>query len=266
MYKFLAILTIILTLCICITKPQMHRTVLVYNSDYAVVEPKVETTVSKSAPTVVEMTKTNTTSQAVEVPKTETKTLAKQTSTTTTIPKQIQTKTVQQKPVETAKTTTQTTPAETKTVKIPEKTLQVLENKPSETVKTIKIDPKPVTMTEQQEEIAWNVWRSNLQNRIMQDTKIPYIFPQGTAFKFSFDVDMYGRITNVQTCSLTPQFTPYAIQYIAPVIRNLQGKSILHFPTGTKRTSTHVEGQWRIGRTNVYSKPQDYNDIEVNKK
>lgn len=266
MYKFLAILTIILTLCICITKPQMHRTVFVYNSDYAVVEPQTETSVKKTAPPVIETTKTNMTRQVAEVPKTETKTFAKQTSTTVAIPKTTQTKTVQQKPVEMAKTTTTTAPAQTRTVKIPERTLQALENKPAEQVKTIKVEPKKVTMTEQQEEIAWNVWRSNLQNRIMQDTKIPYNFPQGTAFKFSFDVDMYGRISNVQTSSLSPQFTPYAISYIAPVIRNLQGRSILNFPAGTKRTTTKVEGQWRIGLTNVYSKPQDYNDIEVKKK
>lgn len=266
MYKFLAILTIILTLCICITKPQMHRAVIVYDSDYNIVEPKVETSVNKSAPTVVEMTKTNTTNKIAEIPKTETKTITKQSSTSVLAPRQTQTKTVKETPVQQVKTTINTTPAETTTVKIPEKTLKVLENTPDEVVKTIKVDPKPVTMTEKQEEIAWNIWRSNLQNRIMQDTKIPYIFPQGTAFVFSFNVDMYGKITNVQTYSLTPQYTPYAIQYIAPVIRNLQGRSILNFPSGTRRTSTKVEGRWKIGSTNIYSRPQDYNDIEVNKK
>ena len=42
---------------------------------------------------------------------------------------------------------------------------------------------QPKTLTEQEEEIEWNKWRSNLQNQIMKDVKLP-IIPQGTVFKF----------------------------------------------------------------------------------
>lgn len=50
---------------------------------------------------------------------------------------------------------------------------QILENTAEET--------RP--LTEQEEIIVWNIWRSNLQNQIMRDTQIAA--PLGTAFKFS---------------------------------------------------------------------------------
>ena len=40
-------------------------------------------------------------------------------------------------------------------------------------------------ITPQEEEIAWNIWRSNLQNKIMQDVRLP-IIPNGITFKFTF--------------------------------------------------------------------------------
>jgi hypothetical protein len=148
---------------------------------------------------------------------------------------------------------------------------------PVQTTKTVTVEPKTITpapkpavrttqpaqkvLTAREEEIAWNIWRSNLQNKIMQDTKLPYI-PMGTIFRFSFDVDKYGRISNIQTWSDTPKYTPHAIQFVAPVIRSYQGRSILNFPQGTNRTSTKFIGAWKISTSSKYSTPQDYNDIE----
>ena len=95
----------------------------------------------------------------------------------------------------------------------------------------------------------------------MQDTKLPDV-PNGTIFQFSFNVDKYGKITNVQTGAIPANYTPYAIQYIAATIRSYQGRSLLDFPTGTSRTYTTVSGKWKISNTSKYSTPQDYNDIE----
>ena len=95
----------------------------------------------------------------------------------------------------------------------------------------------------------------------MKDTKLP-IVPLGTVFKISFDVDKNGRVTNVQTWSTNSQYTPYAIEFIAPVIRSYQGKSILNFPQGSQRTKTTFTGGWKISQTSKYSNPNDYNDIE----
>ena len=69
-------------------------------------------------------------------------------------------------------------------------------------------------------------------------------------------------LVNVQTGANPSTYTPYAIQYIAPVIRSYQGRSILNFPEGTERTVTNVTGKWKISDNERYSTPQDYNDIE----
>lgn len=204
----------------------MHKSLMVFNSDYTVVEQKVETNVEKNLPTTTKL------------PQKEVKT----TKIDTPVTKQEETKT----PVKTIKKEPQVQKTTTQTVQ-----------KPKNTTKK--------TLTAKEEEIAWNIWRSRLQNQIMKDVNMP-ILPQGTVFKFTFDVDKYGKISNVQTWSLTPSYTPYAIQYIAPVIRSYQGKSILDFPAGSNRMSTQVEGGWKIATTQRYSTPQDYNDTEKIKK
>jgi len=224
--KISLILAIIATIGICVLKPKMHTTVLVYDSDYKIVEQKIETTVEKNIPTV---------SQKQEPKIAET---------------QVKATVQEQKQTSTPKTTT---------VKLKKNTNIT----PVKTEQTTKITPK--VLTEQQEEIEWNIWRSNLQNQIMKDVKLP-IIPQGTIFKFEFDVDKYGKVSNVQTWSQTSTYTPYAIQYIAPIIRSYQGRSILNFPEGSNRTQTHVTGGWKIAESVKYSSPKDYNDTEKIKK
>ena len=120
----------------------------------------------------------------------------------------------------------------------------------------------PKVLTPQEEEIAWQIWRSNLQNKIMQDAKLPNV-PQGTIFKFTFDVDKYGKVSNIHTsCTNNPQYTPYAIQYIAPVIRAYQGRSILNFPQGSQRVTTSFVGSFKVSNSSKYSTAGDYNDTE----
>ena len=126
---------------------------------------------------------------------------------------------------------------------------------------TAKTETKPVVMTAQEEEIAWNKWRSNLNNQIMKDSKLPTM-PNGIIFKYKFTVDKYGKVSNVQTSSTTPGYTPYAIQFIAPVIRSYQGRAILNFPTGSNRVTTEVSGAWKISSSSKLSTPDDYHDIE----
>jgi len=223
--KISLILAIIATIAICALKPKMHTTVLVYDSSYKIVEHNIDTTIEKDIPTVSQTQEPQVVAKKVETVKQE---------------------------------QNQMTPKQT-TVKLTKNS----KYKPVEVQKqTIK---QPKTLTEQEEEIEWNKWRSNLQNQIMKDVRLP-IIPQGTVFKFEFDVDMYGKVSNVQTISLTPEFTPYAIQYIAPVIRSYQGHSILNFPIGSNRTQTHVKGGWKIAQTAKYSTPKDYNDTEKIKK
>ncbi len=233
-FKILLGLAIISTICIFCTKPKMHTSVLVYNSDYTIVEPKVETTVEKSIPTVtshpqqrkkvedVVNTVQNTQNTKVEQPKTTIQT-KKQTSPQT---KQVQNKTTPKK-------------AEIKQIK--------------------QTQPKKMTQTE--EEIAWNIWRSNLQNQIMRDVNIPPI-ELGTVFRFTFNVDKFGHVSNVHVWSQNPAYTPLAIERFAPVIRSYQGKSILNFPEGSERLKVEFDGKLKVSNYQKYSTPQDFNDYE----
>lgn len=258
--QILIILLVAATLCICAVKPNMHKSVIVFNSDYTLVPETVET-IEKEDIKIVE---------APIAPKNET--VKKEVKTVST-PKTVSSaKTVTKTPV--TKTPTQPKTVQTKKNITPAPIKQVVETKTEpvkqQVQKTVQEQPKQVqtqntvqqkVLTPQEEEIAWNAWRSNLQNKIMQDVKLPML-PYGVVFKFSFTVDKYGRVTNIVTYSTNSLYTPYAIQYIAPVIRSYQGKSILNFPEGSTRTITEVKGGWKISGSEKYSTPQDYNDVE----
>lgn len=129
-----------------------------------------------------------------------------------------------------------------------------------------KISEKPVTkpavkvLTEEEEIIAWNKWRSDLQNKLMRDSKIAA--PIGTSFEFSFTVDKFGTISNLKTWSSNPSYTPLAVRVIKPLLLSYQKTAILNFPTGSKRVITNVNGGFTMARSSRYSSPSDYNDYE----
>lgn len=129
-----------------------------------------------------------------------------------------------------------------------------------------KISEKPVTkpavkvLTEEEEIIAWNKWRSDLQNKLMKDSKIAA--PIGTSFEFSFTVDKFGTISNLKTWSSNPSYTPLAVRVIKPLLLSYQKTAILNFPTGSKRVITNVNGGFTMARSSRYSSPSDYNDYE----
>lgn len=246
--RFLYIIITLLaitTLCINFLKPQMHKPVLIYNSDYKIVENVSDIEEEKNIPTQTNVVTTKPITQKIENKVTPTKSVKKVVSQKTVVEpkKQVTQKTTQSQKI---------TPPQVNITKV---------------AKNIE-EKKEVTqqkLTEQQEIIMWNKWRSNIQNQIMHDVKLP-IIQEGVIFKFSFEVDKFGRIYNVKTWSLSPNYTPYAIQYIAPVIKSYQGRAILEFPQGSNRFSTLVEGSWKIAKSAKFSTPEDYNDLEkVNK-
>ena len=130
---------------------------------------------------------------------------------------------------------------------------------PTVTLPKQQEEPKTV-LTEEEEVILWNKWRSDLQNQVMKDSRIAA--PMGTRFRFSFTVDKFGNISNLRVWSDTPYFTPMAVSSIKPVILSYQGKNILKFPKGTKRIQTNVVGGFVIATYEKYSKPDDYADVE----
>lgn len=228
---FIIVILIITTLCILFFKPKMHKTVMIYDSAYEIVHTAEEKNITTELPT-------------------QTNTPKVQKTTQTSVPK------------------TKTQKVITRVVEIPQKQ-QTTQNKNVNTTvvkQTQKITPKKLKTTKQitpeQEVVLWNKWRSDLQNQIMRDVRLP-IVQEGTVFKFSFEVDKYGKVSNVQTWSTNPMYTPYAIQYIAPVIKSYQGRSILNFPSGSNRFVTVVDGGWKIAKTTKYSTPADFKDVET---
>lgn len=115
-------------------------------------------------------------------------------------------------------------------------------------------------LTEHEETIVWNKWRSDLQNKVMKDTNIGA--PRGTGFRFSFTVDKYGNMSNIKVWSTNPVYTDLAVRVIKPVLQSYQHQPILKFPTGTKRTITNVTGGFVMSDYTQYSKPSDYSDVE----
>lgn len=310
--QILLITAIISTICICVAKPKMHKTVLVYDSGYAIVQDNVVSEETYDIMEIPEQPQTEAvkmtvnekidsqiiqeqaqTRQYIEEKQLEpvktVNTVQNSNRVSSTTTQQDYSNKVEKQPVTQKQTATksyadrlieQTSTPQTRThttssytpapVANTQKTVQ---NAPiGNNVKTVQAPvqvsrqqvsaPQPRMLTAHEEEIAWNKWRSRLQNQIMKDSKLP-IVPDGTIFKFSFTVDKFGKVTNVKTYSANPAYTPYAIQYIAPVIRGYQGHSILTFPTGSSRTITDVTGSWKVtSGAAKYSTPHDYNDIE----
>lgn len=248
--KILLVVAIIITACICCIKPQMHANVLVTDSSYMVTDQdyKPQETTNDEVITTVsreELQKPKPVSQTVSEPVTQ----------------KVEQQKVEQPKTQTVNKVVQTPKETVKKVEAP-KTVSKVTSKPANKVQQTTSKPQAKTMTPQQEEIAWNVWRSNLQNQIMKDSRLPDV-QNGVVFKFSFTVDKYGKVSNVKTWSLNPSYTPMAIQYIAPVIRGYQGHSILDFPAGSNRVITNVEGGFKVSNTSKYSSPADYNDTET---
>ena len=142
-----------------------------------------------------------------------------------------------------------------------------INDQPKPKPQEVKVEtPKPKSnsnpyMTEQEEIIAWNVWRSNINNQIMADSKIDFA-PLGTIFTFTFVVDKFGNVSNINVSCSNPQFMDVARNDVKPAIQRLQNKPILNFPRGTKRASTVVKGMFAIGTTEKYYSPNDFSDYE----
>lgn len=111
-----------------------------------------------------------------------------------------------------------------------------------------------------EEIVAWNVWRSNLQNRIMDESGVEA--PVGTLILFSFDVSADGHITNLRyTCS-DKEYARASRADMVRVLRKLEGDRVLNFPENTKRKNVKFKGGFLLDYTTQYSSPDDYSDYE----
>jgi len=128
--------------------------------------------------------------------------------------------------------------------------------------KTQPAKPATKVLTEEEEIIAWNKWRSDLQNKLMRDSDQKIAAPIGTTFYFTFTADVHGYVSNVKTWASNPSYTPEAVRVLKPLIQSYQHKDILVFPAGSKRIITNVSGGFTMAHATTYSSPSDYNDFE----
>lgn len=267
----LIVLFILFSAYAFLTDSKMHMPIIVTGTNYQISEQPQQTQKSEVKPKynvqpVTQEIKTTTAPQQkviVQVIEEHVKTQPKTIQTTKQQPATV-TKVVSQ-PVQTTSTQNSNQELLDRILKNAEKPVVEQEKpkvqqptRPAQQVKTVKIEDKP--LTEEEEIIVWNKWRSDLQNQVMRDSKISA--PYGTTFNFSFTVDKNGNISNINTWSDDNNYTPLAKRVIKPILTSYQHTAILKFPARTKRTIVNVTGGYTMSNTDRYSTPGDYSDYE----
>lgn len=119
---------------------------------------------------------------------------------------------------------------------------------------------KTKILQKKEENIAWNKWRSDLQNRIMMDSGIDA--PIGTLFFFKFNVSSSRRISNIRVVCSNPLYQKEAVKVITPIIKGYEGQEFLAFPAKTNRKTVKFDGSYMIWFDTQLSSPENFNDIE----
>ena len=159
---------------------------------------------------------------------------------------------------------------------IPVEPNQIKKNKKSAKVERITDVPHPVKKSEEKTSfslsqfndiIMWNKWRADICNTISNHSleEQSYSLEEGILFKYSFYVDNNKHITNVHVYLAKGRSTPIVQESIRDIRRNillLEGKNILTYPEGSKRTSVRVEGGIETAGYNASVGPNAFSDIE----
>lgn len=298
-----AILSVlIITIVIITTNPQLHKPLaiggseiaignknVIQNQDIKVTNQKTTSNDNKINVKNIEKTKNidNLTTKAVEADKNLEKLLkvqaqedAKAKAQSYTPPKvqqEVKKTTTTTKPAIKKTTTAKTTATvqQPKTVTSNKKTTsnkaQTTTNtsKPTQTVTEEEVKKQlEKVLTEYEETILWNRWRANVANTVAEKLN-PYftqIIPLGTIYRYDFDVNNKGQISNIKVRLTKGYVNTYSNQGAAMIndaIKSLNGNAILAFPKGTNRTSVTVSSG--IERTEN-SRPIDesaFNDAET---
>lgn len=125
---------------------------------------------------------------------------------------------------------------------------------------TNPVEEKPKKLTRREETIAWNNWRSSLQNRVMDESQIAA--PMGTLVTFSFRVSSRKTISKIKVNCTNWGYSEKVREAMIPLIQSYAGKDFLAFPEGSERKFTDVKGAFLIWYETSYSSPDDYNDFE----
>lgn len=264
----IVVLFVVLTILTVKIHPEIHQPMLIEDADFKLV--RISDTITKDSIPVMTIKPQQPTMTQEPVP-------VKTVEVKVQEPP-VQTKNVQIKPIQLPKkeVPVQTQTPEPSQMELLQKLLntdiedtKALQENAEKLAKTIQSQPAPLQtskhknpyMTEQEELIAWNKWRSNIHNQIMKDSNAG-VAPFGTMFTFSFLVDKYGNVSNVKVSCSNNFCMDIARNNLKPAISKLQRKPILNFPRGTQRTSTVVNGSFMIGSEDRFSTPSNFSDIE----
>lgn len=132
-------------------------------------------------------------------------------------------------------------------------------------VKDLEINSKDLEIGDRmkasrEEIIAWNIWRSDLQNKIMDMSALEA--PVGTMVSFSFRVNDKGRISDLRFSCTNKQYAADAQSDLISVLQTIEGTEILVFPKSTQRTQIIFKGAFLLDFATQYSSPSDYSDFE----
>ncbi len=109
------------------------------------------------------------------------------------------------------------------------------------------------------EMIAWNKWRSDIQNAIMDASEIDANY--GAIFLFSFSVDKNRHISNIKVTSRNGG-SEADKRAVRRAILSLEGSALLEFPKGSNRKNVSFTGAFLISDYSYYSNPADFHDFE----
>lgn len=129
--------------------------------------------------------------------------------------------------------------------------------------KRINPEPRPIERKYKYKNIDWGTWKSNFVNQILEDSlKIHELdeYQEGSWFYYSFDVDLTGKISNIQIKSIF--LTPEDKTKVAKLIKSYQYQDITLFPANTKRKSATVSAVMMLSDTTKKTNPNDFKDIE----
>lgn len=112
-------------------------------------------------------------------------------------------------------------------------------------------------------DIDWNTWKSNFINQIIDDSM--YIksldnYDIGSWFYYSFNVDKYGRISDITVKSM--YLSSIDKDRIRKLIKSYEYKDITVFPANTRKTTAKVDAVVMLGNSEKKARPSDFNENE----
>ncbi len=117
------------------------------------------------------------------------------------------------------------------------------------------------------EMIQWNKWRADICNTISDNSleEQVYHLKKGVMFKYTFNVDNHKHITNINVYLARGQSDAVvrdSIRDIRKTIMSLEGKNILTYPAGSRRTNVRVEGGIEMSSYDASISPGYFSDVE----